>query len=468
MLSRAYLIAAIIVVLVLLGLGWRWVGQRSSPVDEAPPEPIQRPVTLECSGDPLAQVNVTSFVCLVAQRYTKEVLPSFFVLPWDPRYERLRQNHNKQHQAFPEIIAMCHDEAEILIALRFAKAHDLPFSVRSGGHSMSLSPGMVLDVSALEQTVLDKDQRSVYCGAGVKAGPLLTYLGEHGFAAAVGTHAGLSVVGLVLGGGLGPLSRKYGLTADNVINARVILASGEVVMVNETEHSDLFWALRGGGTLGIVVGLTLQVHTLTEVYRYLITYPADDAFLALERWQRYAPDLPAEYSSEARLQPDGLQVQGLITDVSVGYKQLKNLLTKNCSVDVEVVPWLDAVRALHTVPTTHYYHIETAPIATNVSAEVLLQLWECRLKSTITLYALGGAVNTVASKATAFPHRQCRYWLRGEVGWDRPEDAKKLELPLPTEASWSGPNPRAYYGDNLPRLTELKQKYDPQHMFPGV
>lgn len=361
MLPRAYLLAGIVLILLVIFVGWWWLRPvPTPPMSTSAPLAVFNPLPLaaECTGDPLSLVNANPFLCEVAARYREFPLPSFFVLPWHPHYDRFRQNHNKRDQYFPEVLAQCHEEAEVLTALKFAREHQLPWSVRGGGYGASLGSGMVIDVGAMEQMVLDKDQHTVYCGPGVKAGPLLAYLGEHGLAAAVGTTPGLSVAGLVRSGGYGHLTRKYGRTVDTMVNARVVLPSGEVVMVTSNPPE------------GVIVGLTLRVFPITEVYLYRLTYPEEEVALALEKWYQLAPELPEGYSSEVLLTAQGMVVQGLIFPVAEGYKQLKRLLTKNCNVEVDAVSWLEAVRALIPLPTPTYYEMRTALLTAPPTGEL--------------------------------------------------------------------------------------------------
>lgn len=255
-------------------------------------------------------------LCALRQRLWVE-------FPWDPRYNTTRLNYNKAINVFPKIIVLARKVGDVVLALRWAIAHGLPFSVRGGRHSaegFSLSSGMVIDLSHMHNLFVSKDARLVAIEAGALIGP--TYLalqtgaqaddprtrdhGPGGLIVPMGTCADVGVAGLTMGGGVGFLMRRWGLTCDNLLAAQVVLADGTIVKATSNgPHADLFWALRGGGggNFGIVTRLVYRTHRLRHVLLFEARYKWQDAAAVGEAWQRWAPWAPKQLTSELALIP---------------------------------------------------------------------------------------------------------------------------------------------------------------------
>src|SRR4051794_31992603 len=192
------------------------------------------------------------------------------VAPEDPDYELFRPVYNAMIDKHPALIAVCAGPGDVARAIGFARDHDVPLAVRGGGHNggglATVDDGVVIDLSMLKDIEVDPRARTVRVGGGCLWGEVDAATGEHGLATPSGIISTTGVGGLTLGGGIGHLSRKCGLTIDNLLEAEVVLASGERVRASEDEHPDLFWAIRGGGgNFGVVTSFVFRLHPVDVI-----------------------------------------------------------------------------------------------------------------------------------------------------------------------------------------------------------
>jgi FAD/FMN-containing dehydrogenase len=199
-----------------------------------------------------------------------ECLRGTLVRPGDDAYEPDSQVWNMAHQGSPVAIVRAADAGDVATAVQFARSNDLEIAVRSGGHSLAgHSSGngvLVIDLRDLRGLHIDAAQRLAWAGAGLTAGEYTTAASAHGLATPFGDTGTVGIAGLTLGGGIGWLARKHGLAIDALVEAEVVTADGEVITASESEHPDLFWALRGGGgNFGIVTRFTYRLYPVGEI-----------------------------------------------------------------------------------------------------------------------------------------------------------------------------------------------------------
>jgi FAD/FMN-containing dehydrogenase len=189
------------------------------------------------------------------------------VLPDDVAFEDARQIHNSRFDRVPAVVVRAADSGDVARTVRLAAETGLELAVRSGGHSLAghstSQGGIVLDLSAMKGLLIDPDRKLAWAQAGLTAGEITAAAAEHGLAVPFGDTASVGIGGLTTGGGIGFLTRKFGMTIDNVVAAEVVTADGQVLTVDEERHPDLFWAIRGGG--GNVGVVTRFVYRLVEV-----------------------------------------------------------------------------------------------------------------------------------------------------------------------------------------------------------
>src|SRR5947208_2089657 len=218
----------------------------------------------------------------------------------DPSYEEHRHVWNGSIDRYPAVVARCAGVADVIAAVRFGRATGLPVAVRGGGHSFPglsvVDDGLVIDLSLMRGTRVDPEARTVRAQAGVLLGELNRETQQFGMAVPAGivTHTGLA--GLTLGGGIGWIMRKYGLTIDQLLSVDLITADGEFVKASENENADLFWGVRGGGdNFGIVTEFEFRLNPLgPEVVAGPIFWPIEDSLEVLRSYRDWLAYAPAE------------------------------------------------------------------------------------------------------------------------------------------------------------------------------
>ncbi|HUP54995.1 MAG TPA: FAD-binding oxidoreductase [Methylomirabilota bacterium] len=244
------------------------------------------------AGDPVLAPAVTpdSLAAFVAG------LNGTVVLPSDPAFDEAREVHNARFDRRPTIVVRAADASDVARAVTFAASHGLELAVRSGGHSLSghgtSDGGVVIDLSPMKGLLIDAERRLAWAQPGLTAGDVTVAAAAHGLAVPFGDTASVGIGGLTTGGGIGFLTRKHGLTIDNVVAAEVVTADGRIVTVDESHHPDLFWAIRGGGgNVGIVTRFVYRLVEVGTVVGGGLVLPATaDSIAGLIEVARRAPD----------------------------------------------------------------------------------------------------------------------------------------------------------------------------------
>src|SRR5215217_9017849 len=243
----------------------------------------------------MAQATPARSLLRAPSRSPSHQLSGRVIWPQDPAYEEARQSFNARFSRFPAVVVVCNNTSDMQNAVHWARQEGMPLRARSGGHSYEafsvVDDGLVIDVGGMTGVDVDVSQGEATVGAGVRLLDCYRGLWDHGFTIPAGTCPGVGIAGLTLGGGIGFLSRQCGLTCDNLAAVELVDADGDVLRASESEHADLFWALRGGGggNFGIATAFTFRVHPIDDVVICTITWPWDDAAEVVDAWQRWAP-----------------------------------------------------------------------------------------------------------------------------------------------------------------------------------
>ena len=379
--------------------------------------------------------------------------------PDDPGYDTVRKPVMERfHHVRPRAIVHCASAADVASALDVARQHGLPLVPRGGGHCFagsSSTTGIVLDMSGLDTITVSGDEAVI--GAGARLAEVYATLHRHGRTLPAGCGATVGITGLTLGGGLGLLGRTYGLTCDRLRGATVVLADGRVVETDEHREPDLFWALRGGGRLGVVTELRFATVPSPAATAFVWTWPFAAAADLIAAWQEYAPDAPPEISANLKVSRAGVTMFGAYTG-----EPPHTVLKPDTDVRT-ALPYPDLKRALELPgePGTSKSEFFRAPLPADVVTELLTTL-----DGELNFTPMGGAYNAPAPADTAFTHRRERFLLE-HVG-ARPDRSWAITHPHGSGGVYQNfPDPdladeqTAYYGDNLARLRSVRQHYAP-------
>jgi FAD/FMN-containing dehydrogenase len=254
--------------------------------------PSFKPHALEDLGTP-AKNRSKEAISKEATERLKRKVKGQIVRPRDPSYDEVRQIWNAMIDRRPALIVRCADASDVPHAISFAREHGLEISVRGGGHNIAGSAlcdgGLMIDLSTMRRVRVDAEKKRAYVEPGAILADFDEVAQSHGLATPVGINSTTGVAGLTLGGGFGWLTRKYGMTIDNLVSADVVTAEGKRIRASESENADLFWAIRGGGgNFGIVTQFEFKLHEVgPEILAGLIVFPFDQAKQVLTRYREF-------------------------------------------------------------------------------------------------------------------------------------------------------------------------------------
>jgi hypothetical protein len=420
--------------------------------------------------------------------------------PNDEGYESARRVWNGMVDKHPALIVRCVDVSDVIRAVQFARRQDLTVAVRAGGHDVSghgvCDDGLVIDLSQMKDIQIDSEKRMARAEAGLTSGEFLRATQSFGLAIPTGVFSTVGLSGLTLGGGIGWLSSRYGLTIDNLLAVEMVTADGTLLTISATEHLDLFWAVRGGGgNFGVVTALTFQLHPLTQVLRGSLIHPMARAREVLRFYGEYTRQCPDELTVNASLAtgPDGHPVVILDAcycgdNLAEGERALAPLRTFG-------PPLVDLIRPMSVLENTtlldfvnqpgryYAYHAESLPHLSDEALDTAIAFGSSRPSPfcSIVFYQIHGAAMRVDPAETAFALRHDHSILEMIAQWSQREAQPHMEWvhrfgraikPFAEEgvyvnflADEGEARIRASYGPNYERLVQIKNRYDPENFF---
>jgi len=387
-------------------------------------------------------------------RIAEQLGPRFkgdLIGPGHTEYADARLVWNAMIDRYPGLILRCTSTQDVVAAVEVARANGLPPSIRCGGHSVSgkamSDGGLTIDLSGMREVTVDAERHLVHAGGGCLLGDIDQATARHGLIVPAGIMSETGVAGLALGGGIGWFSRKHGLTCDQFVSLELVLASGEVIEVSETDHPDLLWALKGGGgNFGVVTRFTFRAHEFGPMIRVGVSlYEPDDAAEALRAYASISPTLPRTIGWHAALKHD-MPAMPFVPPELVGRRLLMLISMWLDDADdpagVELVERLSAVGQPSVKATTvmpfaagiqkvldeefadgHRYYTKEAHVAelTDEAIERLVDFWkDMPMNGEVEIIGLGGAIGDVGEEATAFSNRGYLMWLNFAMSWDDP------------------------------------------------
>ena len=424
-----------------------------------------------------------------------------------PNYDEARALHNAMIDKRPAVIVRCGSAADIAGALEFARTSNLPVAVRGGGHNGpgfgSVEGGLVIDLSPMNRIDVDADRRIVRVQGGATWGQVDGATHAHGLATPSGIISTTGVGGLTLGGGHGYLSRKFGLTIDNLLEAELVLADGRVVTASESEHPDLFWALRGGGgNFGVVTAFTFRLHPMHTVICGPTAWPAS-ATADILAWFRDFPRPDEDlYGFFAAMTvppvapfPESFHLQKACAVVwcytgdparaDEAFAPVRQMEPAFDGLGAAPYPALQSTfDALYPKGLQWYWRGDFFRTVADNAVEAHARFTEelPTMHSTMHLYPVDGAVHRVGQTETAWAYRDVNF-SQVIAGVD-PDPANAEVLKRWTADYWDATHPysaggayvnfmmdegqdrvRATYGPNYQLLSEIKAQYDPSNVF---
>lgn len=418
----------------------------------------------------------------------------------NPGYEAACHVFNGMIDRRPAVIVRPVDAADVAISLAYSREHGLPVAIRGGGHNVAgnamTDGGLVIDNSQLRKVSVDPDARTADVEPGATWSDFDRATQAFGLATTGGLISTTGVAGFTLGGGIGWLVRKHGLACDNLIEADVVTAEGNLLRAAMNGDRDLLWALRGGGgNFGVVTRFRFELHPLREVTGGLLGYPRARAIEVLRHWRDFVIDAPPDLTTIAALMttPDGHPAVGIAlchagspADAAPDVKTLRSF-GPAAADHVATMPYTALQTSLDsTAPhgVRNYWKSDFAAELTDDAIEVLVR-GANRMSSSLSMvhiHQLGGAMSREPQGGGAFAHRASAFVYNLIATWTEPgEDSVHIgwartlfdELrPHSLGAAYlnflgddGDDRAAAAYGSSLTRLSELKRRYDPQNVF---
>jgi FAD/FMN-containing dehydrogenase len=431
------------------------------------------------------------------------------ITPEDGRYENTRKVYNGMIDKKPSAFAQCVDAADVMTTVRFARAHKLPVSIRGGGHNaggLGVADGvLVIDLAPIRYVHVDPASRTVRVGGGCRWSDVDHATHAFGLAVPSGIVGSTGVGGLTLGGGLGHLTRKHGLTIDNLLSADLVLADGSFVTASAEENSDLFWAIRGGGgNFGVVTSFLFQAHPVHTVCAGPMLWEMDQAADIMKWYREFIVQAPEEINGFFMF----LTVPpGPPFPEALHMKKMCAILWCCASTMEEASPVLQPLRDYRPPvaelfgpmpfpvlqgmfdglfpPGLQWYwkadffkELSDQAIATHIQHGREMPTW----RSTMHLYPVNGAAHRIGKNETAWSYRDA-VWSEVIVGVDDDPANRQLisdwarnyyNATHPFGAGGAYVNfmmdegddrVRATYSGNYDRLAAVKAKYDPENFF---
>jgi len=432
------------------------------------------------------------------------------VLPDDPNYNEVREIWNAMIDRRPAVIVQCAEADDVPHAISYARENGLEISIRGGGHNIAGSSlcdnGVVIDFSNMTTVSVDAQKRRAYVEPGATLGDFDKALQAHGLATPVGINSTTGIAGLTLGGGFGWLTRKYGMTIDNLVSAKMVTADGRKIQVSEDENTDLFWAIRGGGgNFGVITQFEFALYPVgPEILAGLLVFPMDQAKQVLEKYRKFVRSAPEELNIWVILRkapplpflPENVHGKEVIVlaifyagDIAEGERLISPLRSFGDAYGEHIgaqpyAQWQQAFDPLLTPGARNYWKSHNFTELSDGALDSMIE-FAGKLPSPqceIFVGLIEGAANRVPSDAMAYGHRDAKFVLNVHGRWDEAAQDEtciawaraffKASAPYASAGAYvnfmtgdEGDRVAAAYGVNYARLKQIKKKYDPENIF---
>lgn len=458
-------------------------------------------------------IEKKTYAMLTTVQEFADSLDGTIITPDSVHYDEARGVWNGMIDRFPALIVRCANAEDVAKTVKFARNSNIPTSVRGGGHNVAgnavLDYGLVIDLSEMQAVTVDAENKIARAEGGATIGHLDAATQVYGLATPSGVFTETGVAGLTLGGGFSWLRRKYGLACDALIGAQVVTANGDIIEANAEENSDLLWGLKGGGgNFGVVTRFDYQLYDVgPDVYLVMQFLPSDKMREGLQFWNKWSATAPDEVSSFAILgfvpamdeipaeyhhQETVIFMAMYAGDPEEGKEVLAPLANFTAALAdfSDVMPYVEVQKLFdedYPAGEMHYYWKSRylSKLDDNaIDTLIALNAQAPSHHSTLDLWQMGGAMSRIPATASAFGDRSAPFLLGIEANWEIGEDDNsniawarnvyQASVPFATDRAYLN-FPGFYedadslvdnaFGENMPRLRELKKRYDPDNFF---
>jgi FAD/FMN-containing dehydrogenase len=432
------------------------------------------------------------------------------VLPGDPNYDEVRKIWNAMIDRRPAVIVQCAETDDVPPAISFARENGLEISIRGAGHNIAgnalCDDCLMIDFSNMKNVRVDAAKRRAYVEPGATLADFDAEVQKHGLATPVGINSTTGISGLTLGGGFGWLTRKYGMTIDNLISADVITADGRKMHANKDENADLFWAIRGGGgNFGVVTQYEFKLHPVgPEILAGLLVFPFEQAKQVLTQYREFIESASEDLSVWVVLRqapplpflPEDVHGKEVVVlavfyagDVTQGKKLIEPLRHFGSSHGEHIgaqsyTEWQKAFDPLLTTGARNYWKSHNLTVLSDGVLDTMID-FAGRMPSPqceIFIGLLAGAANLVPADAMAYAHRDAKFVLNVHGRWDQAADDKRCiawareffqsSAPYASGSVYvnfmtedEADRIASAYGSNYHRLVQIKRRCDPENIF---
>ena len=436
----------------------------------------------------------------------KENIASTVLTPGDNQYDEVRTIWNAMIYRKPGVIVQCEMVVDVAPSIAFARKNDLESTIRGAGHNIagnSISDGgLLIDFSLMKQVNVNTTTNSATVEPGATLGDFDAAVQKYGLATSVGINSTTGIAGLTLGGGFGWLTRKYGMTVDNLLSVNLVTVDGESISASATENTDLFWAIRGGGgNFGVITQFEYTLHPIgPNVLAGLVVYPLEQARQVLKRYREFTSTAPEDMTVWSVMRkapplpflpedvhgkevvvlafmyagdpPQGAELADILKSFGEPYGDHIGVMS--------YIEWQQSFDPLLTPGARNYWKSHNFTKLADDALDIMIE-YAGTLPSPqceIFIAHISGAANRVAADAMAYGARDTQYVLNVHARWDNAADDDtciswsrdffKATKPYASTGAYvnfmteeEGDRVESAYGANYERLVEVKRKYDP-------
>jgi len=431
------------------------------------------------------------------------------IKPGDDKYEEARKIWNAMIDCRPAFIVQASNSDDVISAIKFARKNNLDITIRGGGHNIAgnsiCNDGLMIDFSKMKKVKVNTEKKTAFVESGATLKDFDEEVQKYGLATPIGINSTTGIAGLTLGGGFGWLTRKYGMTVDNLLSAEVVTVDGKKLKANEKENSDLFWAIRGGGgNFGVITSFEFRLYPVgPEVFAGLLVFPFKEAKQVLKKYRDFIVTTPREFNSWVVLRkapplpflPESIHdKEAIVLPVFIesNFEKGEELIEKMRGFGkpagenfgkMPYVNWQQAFDPMLTPGSRNYWKSHNFTNLSDESLDVIIEYVNKLPTSQCEMFFayLEGKSNEVPVDAMAYPSRDLKFILNVHGRWESKEEDKDVinwarEF-FNKSAKYASSG--AYvnfmtgdekdrvskaYGSNYKRLLQIKKKYDPDNL----